>query len=286
MATSLFVLFREYFDHSHAPSSSCIQCTSGADANEQLAYCEKWLAVIRFFKYETCNRFYDYNNVKSMLYPYILLESEFGEQEIEYPNLASYIRTEFKKEGLVDWRDEYDDNDEHVQMYFYNGVDVTNDTFGEIIRVKKSYPAILLNCEALRCPSQINVSSNDGQTYYIDCVSDIQALHKWFSSNRLPRRVFVYNPKHGDKFRPSEYISGTNRKAARLEATCEEAQRLLDLAISTSPTDSFWYYDAQVGKYIYFENQQEIRLAFHGYHLSPGEENYDNIGREKLAKIL
>lgn len=285
MATSLFVLFREYFDHSHAPSSSCIQCTSGADANEQLAYCEKWLDVIRFFKYETCNRFYDYNNVKSMLYPYILLESEFGEQEKEYPNLAGYIRTEFKKEGLVDWRDECDEKGEYVQVYIYNGVDVTNDTLGEILRVKKSYPAILLNCEALRCPSQINVSSNDGQVYYIDCVSDIQALHKWFSSNRLPRRVFVYNPKHGDKFHPSEYIYGTDRKAAWLETSREEAQRLLDLAISTSPTDSFWYYDEQVKKYIYFENQYEIRLAFHGYHLAPGDENYDNIDIEKINRV-
>ena len=286
MATSLFVLFREYVDQSHAPSSLYIQCTCGADANEQLAYCEKWLDVIRFFKYETCDRLYDYRNVKSMLYPYMLLESEFGEQEKEYPDLAGYIRTEFKKEGLVDWRDEYDENDEYVQMYIYNGVDVTNDTLGEILRVKKSYPAILLNCEALRCPSQINVSSNDGQVYYIDCVSDIQALHKWFSSNRLPRRVFVYNPKHGDKFRSSEYISGTTRKAARLEATCEEAQKLLDLAISTSPTDSFWYYDDQAGKYIYFENQHEIRLAFHGYHLVPGNENYDNIDIEKIKKVI
>ena len=38
-------------------------------------------------------------------------------------------------------------------------------------------------------------------------------------------------------------------------------------------------------KHIYFENQQEERLAFHGYHLQPGEENYDNIDMDQLTLL-
>ena len=285
MNTSLFILLREYTDGVIMPSSPYINAEDCLDEGEWLILYKRLINTIDFFRYEICDRFFDIENLAHATYPFDLLKDYYEERDI-YPCTSENILTQISSMGFIDWREEYDENDEYVQMYIYNGVDVTNDTLGEILRVKKSYPAILLNCEALRCPSQINVSSNDGQTYYIDCVDDIHTLHNWFSNNRQPRRVFVYNPKHGDKFHPSEYISGTDRKAARLEATCEEAQRLLDLAISTSPTDAFWYYDAQVGKYIYFENQQEIRLAFHGYHLSPGEENYDNIGKEKLAKIL
>lgn len=283
MATSLFVLFREYADQDHMPSSSYIECTDEYDANVQLAFCEEWLDVIRFFKYETCNRYYDLKNIRGMLYPYILLDEEYGAQEDEYPNLVGYIRAEFKKEGLVDWKDELDGIIGDGQKLVYRDLDVTNDVLGVIVKVKR---AVLLNCGALKPPVQFEIRSNDWQLYYVDLVGDIPSLHKWFSKNRDPQRTFVYNPKHGDKYHPSEYIPGTTRKAAQLKSTREDAQKLLELAISNQPNDAFWYYDTAEGKYIYFENQQEIRLAFHGYHLSPGEENFDNIDRRKLDKIL
>lgn len=286
MATSLFVLFREYADQCYAPSSSYIHSVSEIDADKQLAFFDRWFAIIHFFKYETCDRFYDSRNIKGMLYPYQLLKNEYEELEEEYPNLTRYVSARLKDEGFEDWRDTHDDTEGRYQSFSYNGIDVTNDTLGEVLRVKCNNPAILLNCNALRCPNRIPISSNDRQAYYVDCVDDVQTLHKWFSKNRSPQRLFIYNPKHGDKFHPSKYIPGTNRKAAQLEATCEDAQKLLELAISVQPSDAFWYYDEAVDKYIYFENQQEIRLAFHAYHLSPGEENYENIDKEKIEKVL
>ena len=285
MATSLFVLFREYADQCHSPSAHYIQCVEECNANAQLAFCEKWFKIIRFFKYEKCDRFYDSMNVESMLYPYQLLKNEYAIQEDEYPSLAYYVYTELKSEGFMNWRDDCNESIEECQRFIYNGLDVTHDSLGEILRVKMSNSAILLNCDALRCSSQVDIYSNDRQSYYIDCVKDIPSLHQWFSNNRSPQRQFDYNPKHGDKYNIAEYIPGTTRRAAQLETTCEEAQKLLEYAISTDPTKAFWYYDKVVGKYIYFENQQEIRLAFHGYHLSPGEENFDNIDRAKIDKV-
>lgn len=80
-------------------------------------------------------------------------------------------------------------------------------------------------------------------------------------------------------------ISGTNRRAAQLEVSKAEAQKLLELAVGADTTSALWYYDVQRKKHIYFENQQEERLAFHGYHLQPGEENYDNIDMDQLTLL-
>ena len=285
MATSLFVLFREYADQSHAPSSPYIQCIDDSNVDILYAFCDEWFDVIRFFKYETCDRFYDLENVKGMLYPCLFMEKEYEASDAGYPSLVEYVFSEFKREGLVNWREEYDEQCGVPQVFTFDGMEVTNDALGEILRVKRRSPAVLLNCGALRCPHKIKILSNDKRSYFIDCVKDIPSLHKWFSKNRDPQRTFVYNPKHGDKYHSSEYISGTSRKAAQLETTIEDAQELLELAVSTHPNNAFWYYDEAVGKYIYFENQQEIRLAFHGYHLSIGDENYDNIDRTKIDKV-
>jgi len=44
-------------------------------------------------------------------------------------------------------------------------------------------------------------------------------------------------------------------------------------------------YDRANKSYIYFENQKEMRLAFHGYHVVDGEENYQNIDVNKINEI-
>lgn len=79
-------------------------------------------------------------------------------------------------------------------------------------------------------------------------------------------------------------ISGTQRRAAQLEVSRIKAQELLESAIGMDPRSPLWLYDEGTGKYIYFENQQE-RLAFHGYHLQTGEGNFDNIDKDKLKLV-
>ena len=72
----------------------------------------------------------------------------------------------------------------------------------------------------------------------------------------------------------------------RFEATREEAQKLLEQAVGNDVNSSLWFYDSKYHKHIYFENQNEIRLAFHGYHLDENEENFNNISIEKLTTII
>lgn len=115
-------------------------------------------------------------------------------------------------------------------------------------------------------------------------MSSLKELYEWFSKNRLPQRIYVYNPKHGDAYHKAQALPN-GKMAAQLETDEEATRCLLGKAIGIDTNSALWYYDHERKKFIYFENQREQRLAFHGYHLSPGDENYDNIDQEKLRQI-
>lgn len=284
MGTSLFVLFKEYSDASNAPSAGYINSSDGVYSDNFLVYFDEWIKIVDFFQYERCDRYYDGRNIQKALYPYALLREEYEEQDDEYPRCADFVYAQLARVGLVDWRDEA--CEQQKVSYFYYDCDVTADTLGEMVRQKNSGVAVVfLNCDAITCSNPIEVSLSSKETVKIDHVCNISLLHKWFSENRLPQRIFDYNPKHGDKDNQAWMIAGSNRRAAQLEVSREEAQKLLNLAVGTDIHSALWYYDDVRKKHIYFENQQETRLAFHGYHLMPGEENYDNIDRSKLLLL-
>lgn len=284
MSTSLFLLFKEYADVSKETSATYMEATPLVSSDEALIYFDRWIKVVKFFSYERCNRYYDSKNIENTLYPYKLLEKEYSEQADEYPTTASYLAAQFASLGLMDWRDETDEQPQ--ESYFYYECDVTADTLGEMARHKnQSKNVVLLNCSAVTSANPIELSSSSKETIFLEYVKDIPALYDWFCKNRLPQRIFDYNPKHGDENNLAWMIPGTNRRAAQLEVSKAEAQRLLELAVGSDTTSALWYYDAQRKKYIYFENQQEKRLAFHGYHLQPGEENYDNIDMDQQALL-
>lgn len=282
--TSLFFLLKEYADSSKSPSSEYIESDNWINSDTFLQYFNDWMNVFEFFQYETCNRYYDGKNLRGVLYPYEILKNEYYEQEDEFPNASLYVYAQLNRLGISDWREE--SKVELNDIYSYYTWEVTNDTLGEIARQTNcSIACILLNCNAINGTNPIVLTTNSKRNVVIEHCSDIASLHQWFSKNRKPQRVFVYNPKHGDNKHMAQMISGTQRRAAQLEVSRTKAQELLKLAIGIDPKSPLWLYDKETGKYIYFENQQEERLAFHGYHLQTGEENFNNIDKEKLKSV-
>jgi len=282
--TSLFLLFKEYADSNKISSNIYIESDSLVNSDIFLHDFDKWIEIVEFFQHETCNRYYDSKNIKSALYPYEILKNEYNEQDDEYPNTSFYVMEQLKRLGIIDWREEIG-NIPNESYHFYN-CNVTNDTLGKIAEQKKELKAcILLNCGAIQCSNPIVLTCQSKQNVTIEHTNNLQELYHWFCKCRIPQRVFVYNPKHGDNKHIAQFIAGTQRQAAQLEISCEKAQQLLHLAVGIDPKSPLWLYDESIGKYIYFENQQEIRLAFHGYHLQPGEENYNNIDKKKLQLI-
>ena len=284
MGTSLFILLKEYTDGVNMPSAPYINVEDCLDEGKWLELYKRLIDTIDFFRYEKCDRFFDINNLVQATFPFDLLKDYYEERD-EYPCSSENLLAQIISMGFIDWREVCEKDG---QQYLFYDMDVTEDTLGEIARNSRSDKAvILLNLDAISYPSPIRLSYAKGNCFvkieHVDC---IKGLHEWFSENRKPQRVFDYSPKHGDFFKPSEMISGTGRKAAQLECLQEEAQKLLEQAIGHDIGSSLWFYDSKYHKHIYFENQNEIRLAFHGYHLSEGDENFNNISIDKLVTVI
>ena len=266
------------------PTAEYINADSCWDKDEWVTWYKRLLAIIDFFRYEKCDRFFDLKNLVQATYPFNFLKDYYEERD-EFPGITENVLAQIGSMGFVDWREESAIDGHH---YFFYDFDVTNDTLGEVARaVLSEKSVVLLNMGAITCPSPIKLSyAHNHCSIKIYHVDSIQTLHEWFSKNRKPQRIFVYSSKHGDFFKPSQIISGTGRKAAQLECLQDEAQSLLNHAIGNDIESSLWFYDDKYNKHIYFENQNERRLAFHGYHLNENEENFANISKVKLSVIL
>lgn len=284
MSTSLFLLLKEYADVSQMPSASYIHAADCLNEKEWLILYKRLIDTIDFFRYERCDRYFDLKNLVHATYSVDLLKDYYEERD-EYPCTAENIIAQIGLMGFIDWREESEEDD---QRYYFYDADVSKDMLGEVARnIRSDKAVVLLNMDAIKHSSPIKLSYANGNCLIeIEHVGSVNELHKWFSNNRKPKRVFIFSPKHGDIYKPAEMISGTNKRAAQLECTQTEAQGLLNWAIGNDVNSSLWYYDAKYNKHIYFENQNEMRLAFHGYHLSENEENFSNISKDKLSVAM
>jgi len=284
MSTSLFLLLREYADVTAMPTASYINADNCLEEAELVKLYKRLIDTIDFFRYEKCDRFFDMKNLIQATYPFDLLKDYYEERD-EYPCTAENIIVQIGLMGFVDWKEEYEEDD---QRYYLYDADVSEDMLGEVARnIRSNKAVVLLNMDAIKHSSPIKLSyANKNCWVEIEHVNSIEGLHKWFSNNRKPKRIFTYSSKHGDFYRVAEMIPGTNKRAAQLECTQTEAQELLDLAVGNDVKSSLWYYDSKYNKHIYFENQNEMRLAFHGYHLSENEENFSNISKDKLSVVM
>lgn len=291
--TALFILLKEYVDNSHTPSKIFIEAVDKWDSKAFRADLKRWLDIVDFFAYERMALYYDKDNISSALYPYIIMETEYEKESASYPNIARLTRSKMNSLGFTDWRNS--ETPDNCHDYTYMQIDVTDSLFGEIVRYKEhkvtirdvqyDFSAVLLNCDAIKESTSLVLSTSNQKSVKIDCCKDIKSLYHWLSINRKPQRIYCYNEKHGDCNHTSQWINGTNKRAAQLDSCEEETQILLERSIGDNKRSSLWLFDEKRKKFIYFENQQEERLAFHGYHIVEGDENYENINVEKLKKI-
>ena len=282
MSTSFYILIKEYCESPHLLSFSYINNYQELKHSDDfIAEFMSYVDIADFFRYEKCDRFYDSDNIEGALYPYICLAEEYKSQNDEYPDVPNFVRTVLNSLGFIDYKDQKGSSS---VPYRLNGVNVTDTCLGEMARSKQAGNAVVLfNCDAISV--HLVLTSSTSESITIDNCKDIPSLHAWFSENRQPPRILVDNPKHGDSSRRSHIIPRTGRRAAQLMTNKAETENFLKLAIGKDCGSSLWYKDAEHGNFIYFENQNEMRLAFHGYHISEGEENFDNIDLDKLKKL-
>lgn len=128
--TTIYILFREYADQTHQPSIAFI---NGVDfpldaGTSILAEFNRFFDVVGFFDYEYANRLYDEANLKGLLYQSL-------ELSVEYPGLATSIRSQLRSHGFTDWEDITTGDQEIIS---FHGNDVTSHLLGDFAHRHKT----------------------------------------------------------------------------------------------------------------------------------------------------
>ena len=303
--TAIYVLFKEYPDPAgRGKSAPYIQDSAEylVDTNALLQDWTKLFDVLSYFSYERANRYYDEDNMEGLLEVARLFPDE-------YPGAVDIVTSEIQTLGMTSWKAA---PAPRTDVYHYGGYDVTNDLLGDMAqrendhievlkRVKqdtqhqltpeqKEYePCVLLQKGAISAVQGVVSVTSTNCELKIQSVDSIAELHDWISMHRFPSRHYVYNPKHGDAHQPSRTYTnrhGHSERAAQLRTTTAATRVLLKKAVGESPEGDLWYHDDANGCYIYFENQGDTpQHEYHGYHLSPGDKNYDKINVDKLRRV-
>lgn len=271
--TLIFVLLPEYVDATHGNTSVALSANTNVpmDVDAYKAILAKVKSILAFFGYERIYPIYNVDNLKSFVWPLKTVEDI-------YPDGKLFLQNQFKNIG---WTTADDVScRQPVQCMLY-GSDVSNESIGDIVsRQKFGNAVVVLNIDTLSSKvSPLPVTEKfTGKPIEVVTVDDIKKLYDWLSVNRIPQREYCYNEKHGDK----DHSAATGSQLLTNE---EETKSLLNAAVGDTKEGSLWLFDKANNAFIYFENQRELRLAFHGYHVHEGDENFENINLEKLKKV-
>lgn len=288
----VYVLFKEHVGDYEDVSIPCVNCSvvTKKDCEDVKKFINNTIDFLNFFEYETTQFVYDVANLKALICTPITSQHDPDSDEPEYPTPDGVFLAQIRIGGMADWT-EFPLHDNKKVTYLDN--DITSCVLGNVANHvatgMKEARAVILNLGAFYsgCEEVIAKHIHKGEIK-IPVVSDIKSLHAWLSENRYPRRIYCYNKKHGDDKHESEtYTNRKNQKikAAQLETNSEDTDKLLALAIANSADSELWYWDAERGKFIYFENQNTTPDSYHAYHLKKGEKNFDNINIDKLREI-
>lgn len=277
--TTVYLLFREYVDVQKAPTGPYIHGRE-FDATKLTAEIQSevqpLLSVLKFFVHERMMVLYDRKNLGALLYPAAALTDE-------YPGLRTTVLAQIK-DKYTSW-DDCPSKSDSLTYTTETEYDISNDMLGDMARRQHHQvaPCALLQKDAIDTDKAgcVNVVCSDRSAEQLISFHDVKGFHEWVSENRQPKRTYHYNPKHGDANHHR-----TKEDAAQLLTDEAMTNELLKYAVGRDQESELWYYDVNNGCFIYFENEGNTpQLGFHAYHLHPGEENFENIDRDKLCQV-
>lgn len=271
--TLVYILLPEYVDSTHGTSTVSVKAnaTIPLDVSVYKQVLARVKSILGFFGYEYIYPIYNIKNLKSFAWPIKTVEDIYPDGNLFLKDLSKSIGWTTADEVSCSTP---------VSCMLY-ATDVSNEVIGEMASYQKFGNAVvILDIEALSSKtSPLPVKEkHTGQSIEIASVNDIPNLYKWISEKRVPQRQYTFNAKHGDMHHKATFGS-------QLLTDEDETKKLLAFAIGETRDGALWLYDKTRNAYIYFENQHELRLAFHGYHVKEGDENYENINLEKLRKV-
>lgn len=280
--TEVYLLFPECTDVGRAMSSPYIKGYTFDFEECSPVGLKEIMDVVDFFDYERIDYYYDSKNLQGLYYPNDVLD--------EYPFVDTMVRSSITQMGMENWREAFGEKNLRAN---WNGNDLNNDTC--IFAHSRScinnereevHATILSSGDAMvLVDSSISITNAIGDIIAMDVQTSVPDMYKWLCVNRIPQRRFDVNDKHGENGVGARSIPHKGL-AGLLLCYRTEAQELLEKAIGKGKESDLWYYDTRKNEFIYFENQYESpQPAFHGYHVRPGEDGYDNIDMDRI-KLL
>nr|WP_306448949.1 hypothetical protein [Odoribacter splanchnicus] len=267
--TELFILFPEYKE---APdkTGSYLEADTIMGEDEMYRYIQEIEDVNNFFTHEEYCGYYDRRNVKAFLYP-------LNELEECYPDHKTYLRSILK--NWEDWRDGALQAGE--DRFRFEEQFVSDDTLCEVAKRKSVHADcayLVVNHRAFQCSDEFVTVECNGIVYKIDMYGvERKKLSVWFVENRRPKRVYNWNPKHGE-FGKGAYSEHRGEEVSVLLGSRKEAGDLLKKAIGKYPFKRLFSFDNKYHSYM--EYKQEIGVVYHSFHIKDEQRVPEEIKRK------
>lgn len=272
------LIFPEYDDPNNG-STSLIWKNDELLNDDQLGELLKELyTFVDFFKDEECELLFDSLNADAFTFPLKTLPSC-------YPARERQFRLALK--GLNDWRR---NRVSHANEIYLGDFESISDE----IRSEIAARMILNQDESYLIAVQIPGYSNKNWTIKKESkkavVCSLPMIIKdafdWLSINRFPKRVYNWNPKHGE-FGKGANPDNKGDKVSVLLCSRDHAREILPYAVGLKNQDFLFYFDSEYGKYMEFKadcksehisDDVSIR-SYHSYHCD------DDIPKGILKKL-
>ena len=253
--SEVFILFPET-----APLHPFMEKHEGFKSEEELdQYFSTLILCKKALEIENYCGFYDIENVKQFLVHYDAFNNF-------YPKNPSRILRTLLKEW-INWRDEkvsYIEGKCELLQQELRDNSFCEVSFRKIQDEKNAYS--LASHKALKIPLRTHTISIEGKVINIDCLP-VRDLPIWFSVNRIPKRTYHPNPKHGEKG------IGEWPQAAKLLCSHQDAETMLQKAIGCAEIDELYYYDSDHQKFIIFRFEgNNPQHQYHAYHIQKETE--------------
>lgn len=265
-STEIFLVFPVYEDALNTPHYiNKVNLKPDTYYDKHISIIDKILEV---FGSENYIGYYDSDNIAAFLLPIKDLEDY-------YPNIKTRFRRLMSLWG-ENWRN--CSKQEEADSFYYFCTPIKNDTFCEVTKRKSINDEnnfLIINYDAFPSNKDDKVLINyKNRDYHIDVVSpDIKKIALWFSLNRHLKRIYNWNPKHGENG-GGAFPSNKGDKVSVLMCGREDVPAMLNMAFGQD-SKTLYYYDSKHKKYIEFkqELEQNAKIVYHAFHLDCSDEN-------------
>lgn len=250
---AFYLLFAYEQNTSYIPFYSKTAPSGTVDVNPVV----KQITVFKdFFDYEAYSIYYDKTNLDSFL---ISLKDNKAKQSLQKALLNSIASNWNVNPPFTGWTK-------------LGGTQVEGETF--------SYISMLHANGSLNVNAILDMDAING-TYPGFCADvlkpDIPTVHNWFTKNRIPKRQYHLNSKHG------EYGKGNWPGASVLLGSKEEAEHLLHEAVGIKTKKDLYIYDKKYGKHMRFK-PENVNDTYHSFHID--ESGIDPHIKKVILKKL